>query len=212
MVKPSILRPINDWIAKNYSNSPGKMLIHTGVVGWIMSSAAQVFAIGINDNISNKQKAFLIPQEVADAAINILSFYAITQSCKSLASTLVKTGKLIPKKVFNELNAKNLLNRRGSLDFNVFKDVDLSEEAAKSLTKFANGVDFSAATLGAIVSCNIVTPIVRNHIAANRQQVALAKMGYVEDSNKIKNPYFPKPKMSDLFVVRGNAYSSSLKI
>ena len=213
MLKPSVLKPINDWIAKNYSVSPGKMLIHTGVVGWILSSAAQVFAIGINDKISGKQKAFLIPQEIADAAVNIISFYAITQSCKSLASTLVKTGKLIPGVVAKELKAKNLLNKRGSLDFNVFKDADLSEEAMKKLKSFSAGVDFSAATLGAIVSCNIVTPIVRNHIAANRQQAAIAKMEQVEKSVKSERSYFDRPHMSDFLAAKYSHYpSNSLKV
>ena len=211
MVKPSVLRPINDWIAKHYSNSPGKMLIHTGVVGWVISSAAQVFAIGINDKISNKQKAFLIPQEIADAAVNILSFYAITQSCKSLASALVRTGKIIPASVFKELKAKNLLDKRGKIDFNIFKDVDFTEETSKNLKKFTNGIDFSAATLGAIVSCNIVTPLIRNHIAANRQQVMMAKL---DAKNKFKSnhQYFERPKMTDLYGGRLSYSAGALKI
>ena len=62
---------------KNYGENPGTMLVHTGVLGWILSAMAQVSAVVFNDKISKEQKSFLIPQEIADAAINIISFYVI---------------------------------------------------------------------------------------------------------------------------------------
>ena len=210
MVKPSLLQPINDWIAKHYANSPGKMLIHTGVVGWIMSSAAQIFAIGINDKIPNKQKMFLIPQEIADAAVNIISFYAITQTCKSLASTLVRTGKLIPKCVASELKAKNLLDKCGDLGFDVLKNADLSADVAKKFKAFSNGIDFSATTLGAILSCNIVTPLARNYIAAKRQQASIAKLDAAENvpAKVTEKPFFARPTMVDFQGARFSTYGS----
>ena len=63
---------------KNYGENPGNMLVHTGVLGWILSSLAQVSAVVFNDQIPKEQKSFLIPQEIADAAVNIISFYVIT--------------------------------------------------------------------------------------------------------------------------------------
>ena len=53
----SKLRPgysIFDRLYKTYSGSLGKMLIHTGVIGWALSSAAQILAIVINDNITSQ--------------------------------------------------------------------------------------------------------------------------------------------------------------
>ena len=91
---------------KNYGENPGKMLVHTGVLGWILSSLAQVSAVVFNDKISPEQKSFLVPQEIADAAINIVSFYAITNTFKNVASKLVSTGKLSTKAIKNGL--KNL--------------------------------------------------------------------------------------------------------
>ena len=44
-----------------YGPNPAKMLIYTGVLGWFLSSAAQVVAIAVNDKIPKEQKAFLIP-------------------------------------------------------------------------------------------------------------------------------------------------------
>ena len=81
MVKPSLFMKAKDYIAGRYGDDIGKMLVHTGVIGWILSSAAQVVAIVINDKIPKEQKMFLIPQEIADAGVNIASFYLITQVC-----------------------------------------------------------------------------------------------------------------------------------
>ena len=91
---------------KNYGENPGKMLVHTGVLGWILSAMAQVSAVVFNDKISKEQKSFLIPQEIADAAINIISFYVITSSFKNLASKLVSTGKLSTVKMRNYIKSK----------------------------------------------------------------------------------------------------------
>ena len=91
---------------KNYGENPGKMLVHTGVLGWILSAMAQVSAVVFNDKISKEQKSFLIPQEMADAAINIISFYVITSSFKNLASKLVSTGKLSTSKIRNYIKSK----------------------------------------------------------------------------------------------------------
>ena len=75
MSSASLFKGVNDYIARHYGENPGKMLIHTGVIGWVLSSAAQVAAIVINDKIPKEQKMFLVPQEMSDAAVNIASFY-----------------------------------------------------------------------------------------------------------------------------------------
>ena len=84
-----------NYIYKNYGENPGTMLVHTGVIGWILSSAAQVAAVVFNDKISPEQKVFLIPQECADAAVNILSFYTFTNGVKYIGSKFTKTAKLL---------------------------------------------------------------------------------------------------------------------
>ena len=85
---------LKDSMYKNFGANPAKMLIWTGVIGWFLSAAAQVFAIAVNDEIPKEQKAFLIPQEIADGAVNVLSFFVITNSVKALASKLVSSGKI----------------------------------------------------------------------------------------------------------------------
>lgn len=175
MANTSLFNQAKNIIAKHYGKNPGKMLVHTGVIGWILSSAAQVCAIMINDKIPKEQKMYLIPQEIADALVNIVSFYAITQTFTSTALKLVNTGRWLPKSVKGILENKGLAAKIGTKNFNAYEH--LSPVAKKRLDLFKNGIDVIATTAGSILSCNIVTPIIRNEIAAKRQKDSIAKMG-----------------------------------
>ncbi len=210
-LKPSFLAPFNEFVAKHYGKDTGKMLIHTGVVGWILSAAAQVMAIVVNDKIPKEQKMYLVPQELADAGVNILSFYAITQSAKSLASNLVKTGKLLPKSICGILESKGLSDKIGKMDFNVFEDAGLSATATKRLESFKSGVDVVATTVGSVLSCNIVTPLVRNEIAANRQKDLVARMHNADTNHSsYVKPGYANTKRPSMYDFTNN--SGSLKI
>ncbi len=214
MLKSSLFSKCKDFIAKHYGENPGRMLIHTGVVGWILSSAAQVAAIVINDKIPKEQKMFLIPQEMADAGVNIASFYLITQSFKSVAAKLVKTGKLLPGSVRKFVNENKLTDKIGKNNFNIAKDAYLPKDLAQNYKSFEDGVDVVATTIGSILSCNIVTPIVRNEIAAKRQKSGIAKMNL--NLAPIKESSFTqKTTMGDfqtLSSIKYSAGASSLKI
>lgn len=166
----SLFARAKNCIAKNYGDSPGKMLVHTGVIGWVLSSAAQVCAISINDKIPKEQKMYLIPQEVADAMVNIISFYAITQTFTSTALRVVNSGRWLPKSVKGFLEHKGLGAKLGQKNFDITKSEVLTPSAKKRFELFKNGVDVVATTIGSILSCNIVTPIIRNEIAARRQK------------------------------------------
>ena len=197
---------------KNYGENPGKMLVHTGVLGWILSAMAQVSAVVFNDKISKEQKSFLIPQEMADAAINIISFYVITSSFKNLASKLVSTGKLSTVKIKNYIKSKveNPSEYIGKLSSNIEKDFP---EIKGDYKAFKNGVDVVASTVGSIISCNIVTPILRNEYAAKRQKEAIAKM---RSDNPVKSNDLKqvRPLNMDSYIqlAAGKHPSSSLKI
>ncbi len=189
---------------KNYGENPGKMLVHTGVLGWILSSLAQISAVVFNDKISPEQKSFLIPQEMADAGINILSFYLVTSSFKSLASKLVSTGKLTTKNIKNALSKEDL-NKIGNLDFNIGK----LSKVPDGYKPFKNGIDVVASTIGSIISCNIITPVLRNKYASKRQKQTLVKM------HKYNNSQFVSPKgitIDQYQKLAAMKYSSSLKI
>ena len=196
-----------DWVAKNYGEKPGKMLIHTGVIGWILSSLAQTVAIATNDKISREQKSFLIPQELADAMVNIVSFYAITQSVSSLTKKMVKTGKLLPKSVREFFSKKE--QKLGDWNTNV-KELLTKNNATKEITgsynDFHNGADVIATTVGSIISCNIVTPIIRNNIAAHGQKNIMNK--YDSKNKSSYNTTYKAPRINDYM---GNS-GSNMKI
>lgn len=190
---------------RNYGENPGKMLVHTGVLGWILSSLAQISAVVFNDKISPEQKSFLIPQEAADAAINILSFYVITSSFKSFASKLVSTGKLTTKPIKEGLLKIGI---RPS-DIGSYKlNIDNIPHVKKDYKPFKNGVDVIASTIGSIISCNIVTPVLRNKYASKKQKQAIAVM------NQNKNIKAPRGiSLADYQKMAAMKYSgSSLKI
>ena len=188
----SAFKLAKNWVAKNYGNNPGKLLLHTGVIGWVLSSAAQIFAIAINDEIPKEQKLFLIPQEFADACVNIVSFYFVTSTFKSVASKLVNQGKWVPKKVADFLN-RNFAGQIGKASFDVTRDANLPKTLQKSFDGWANGIDFSATTVGTVISCNVITPLLRNLYASKRQKHEVAKLNVEYQS---KNPYF-KPNMTN---------------
>ena len=195
MSNASLFMNFKNLIAKHYGDNPGRMLIHTGVIGWILSAAAQVMAIAINDKIPKEQKMFLIPQEMADAAVNIVSFYAVTQTFASVAGKLVKTGKWLPGSVRAFLEKNGLGAKLGKKGFNVKVDGNLTDELAKQYDKFNNGIDVIATTIGSILSCNIITPLVRNEIAADRQKKAISKMN-------AKNPVKPVENNTNMMYIK----------
>ena len=74
---------------------------------------------------------------------------------------------------------------------------------------FKNGVDVIGMTAGSILSCNIITPILRNKFATNRQQKMLA-------NDKIKQESIKAPRgiSMDAYMKQASLKysSSSLKI
>ena len=184
---------IFDKLYKAYGGSMGKMLIHTGVIGWILSSAAQICAIAFNDKISKEQKMFLIPQEFADACVNILSFYAVTQTFSSVSKKLVSTGKWLPENVKKHLIKKGFGAKLGNINTNVGKIIEKMPSRIKtSYGRFEHGIDVTATTIGSIISCNLITPLVRNLYASHRQQTQMAKM-----NNKDNNQTLAKTNISN---------------
>lgn len=186
---------IFDKLYKAYGGSMGKMLIHTGVIGWILSSAAQIFAIAINDKIPKEQKMFMIPQEFADACVNILSFYAVTQTFSKVGKKLVSTGKWLPENVKKHLIKKGFGQKLGNLNTNLEKIIDTMPSRIKtSYGRFEHGMDVGATTIGAVISCNLITPLLRNLYASKRQQTQIAKMNDKKDNQPIQKLNNPIPR------------------
>jgi len=204
---------LKTYLYKHYGENPGKMLVHTGVLGWILSSLAQVSAIVVNDKISPEQKSFLIPQEIADAGINILSFYLVTSSFKKLATRLVESGKLSTTPIKNFLKKEGLTDKIGKFNFNIEREANF-QNIKNEYRPFKNGIDVIASTTGSILSCNIITPILRNRYAAKKQKQALSYMNKENtSSNKIETIYQKQISISDYQKLAAMRFSnSSMKV
>ena len=197
MMNPSkLFANFKNTILTKYGPNPAKMLIYTGVLGWFLSSAAQVVAIAVNDKIPKEQKMFLIPQEIGDGAINVVSFFLVTSVIKNFASRLVSSGRLSSPKI-REFLTESGINIKTKKGWKVLPDFDFSKFNIENLTNFykikddyksfKNGVDVIGMTAGSILSCNIITPVLRNKYAAQRQKKTLAEMNRIP-SNKVNYP------------------------
>lgn len=174
----NVLDNVLNWVAKNFRKDASKMLIWTGVAGWTLSSLAQVGAVLFNGNISNEKKSFLVPQEMADAAVNIGSFFLITQAAKKMTAKLFATGKFAPKAVraYLEKNKDLYSQKIGKLDFDLDEVLKKHSDFPKDEYYACKNFGTTLATVGAgIVSSNIVTPIIRNNMASKMQQNYLSK-------------------------------------
>ena len=160
------------WVAEKFSQDPSKMLIVTGVIGWALSSVAQMGAILFNQKISDKEKSFLLPQELTDALVNIASFLIITKCVKYGMTQLYKTGKIAPKLVrdFLQKNSYAYRDKIGKIGFNLDNILKPGTEVFNSYN-IHKSLGTTAATVGAsIFATNVVTPILRNNMASKAQK------------------------------------------
>lgn len=179
---------LKNYLYKHYGEEPGKMLVHTGVLSWTLSAAAQVMAIVFNDKISKKEKLFLIPQECADAGINILSFYLVTNAFTNFGTKLVKTGKLTTP-LIDKYIKDNKIKDIGKITTDISKD--MPPDVLNEFKSLKSGISVLTNTVGSILSCNILTPILRNEYAARKQKEILTKEN--------KNPTLQLPAGVQIF-------------
>ena len=171
MAKP--LQACLDWVAKTFRKDTSKMLIVTGVLGWALSSMAQMLAILVNPKIKDEQKYFLLPQEFMDAVVNIGSFFLITQMTRTTVSNLFKTGKFAPKNVRKFLNQHKDIygDKVGKIDFDLETVLKYEDGVLKKNYDDVKDLGTTVATVCAgIIASNIVTPIIRNKMASNVQK------------------------------------------
>ena len=162
-----------EWVYETFKADTSKMLIATGTMGWILSSAAQLYAIIKNKNIDAETKSFLYPQELMDAIVNIASFLGFTLVAKKGVSKLVSTGKFAPESVRNYLNKSVYKDKVGKLDLNldeVLKDKSVEKSIFNSYTSYKNIVTTLGTVGASILSCNVITPLIRNKTASRVQK------------------------------------------
>lgn len=100
-----VISKVVKYMADNYSKDSGKLLVHLGALGWVLSSAAQLGVVAGDKNIDKKKKKFLLSQEAADAGVNVVMYYTICDVIKKGGDKLVESGKLLTSEVVNALGA-----------------------------------------------------------------------------------------------------------
>ncbi len=83
-----------DKMCKSYAGDNGKMLLHLGALGWILSSAAHIFMIATSKTIDKEKKKYLLPQETLDGAVNVGMYYTITDLMKKVADWTVENKRM----------------------------------------------------------------------------------------------------------------------
>ena len=192
------------WFWSKVASNPSGMLMHTGALGWAASSAAQITGLAFNDKIDSNKKKFLIPQEFADAVFNIALYYALTLSVSRYVKHLFESGKIRIKSVMDRIE-QEAYEKRKSLgkDFhlgNIFDGKAPVKDKLEKLTSarnkyltYKNGACILATLAASVLSCNILTPYLRNIYASYRQDAAR------KNSIKINTKLFDmKQKLSNI--------------
>lgn len=180
------------------------IIIFTSIAGWAASAAAQIFGIASNKNYSHEQKKYMINQELFDAGTNIMLYLGITKPLTFLASQMVKTAKLAPKSIIDFMRRTNIVKNRGKYGFDITqaKGFDAAGLRGK-YNAFKCFAGATAATIGGVISSNIITPIVRNKIAAYRQNKYIerrdlynAQLNKTNNNTLIQRPLYTTPRHS----------------
>ena len=142
-------------------------LFATAAIGWFLASAAQVSGIALNTKIDKNDKKFLIPQEIGDGAANIGLYALVTTPLIWLSEKLVDNGTVS------------------------FKNI---EKNTPKFEQLKGGIKVLASFVGAVVSCNIITPIIRNKLASMAQRKSIKqKVSIVEPNyDPCYQPFFRK--------------------
>lgn len=196
MSNTPIIKKIVNFAYEKFTKNPGEFLLISGMIGWAASCVNQTVAILINDKIPKKQKYFLIPQEITDGIVNVLLFAIFTRSFTRIGERLAETGRMLTPKLKNTLvNEFKLGDKLGKSDFNIkniaqMQDSSLGykENFSSEFKQFHTGVGFIFSAIGSVISCDFVTPFVRNKIASNRQKASLEKDKAQQESIQ---PYLP---------------------
>lgn len=147
-------------IAK-FANDNAKFLFLSAATGWFLASAAQTMGIITNKKIDKEDKKFLIPQEICDGAANIGLYALITAPLMKVTEKLIDNGTVVLKNI-----------KKGTPEFD----------------KLKGGARVLASIAGAIISSNILTPIVRNKLGSIAQRKAVKQKVQIAEPNY--DPYY----------------------
>ena len=196
-----------DFVYKRLGNGSGNMILITSMTGIALSSLAQTGAIFFNKKYSVSQKAFMIPQELTEGCITLLSMFLVTRPIQKLSAKYVKSGKILSKELSSYMIKNNLLNKRGKSDFNLeeyikstMNNISSKSTTAERKTKmlkphqealhnYESVFDATSAictTAGSIVSTALISPLLRNYVASKYQKTNLNIYNNIPDECKQK--------------------------
>lgn len=190
------LQKISDSIYKNISVDSGLMILCTSIIGIMLSSIAQSFAVATNKNYTKEQKMFMVPQELSEGVVTILSLLLVTTPFKVFAKKYVNSGKLMNSDMIKYCKDNNLLDKRGKINLkktlnNTVNKIITSDQFIKSdpkiqekilephvnmqinLQTLDDSISAIATTAGGILSTAFVTPLARNKVASAYQKKQL---------------------------------------
>ncbi|MGD9580197.1 MAG: hypothetical protein AB7V50_02390 [Vampirovibrionia bacterium] len=115
-------------------NNPAPFLRYTAAGTYTLSTAMQAVGIAQNKEIPQKEKSFLIPQELFNGALQLVTFLTVATTLENWGRKLAQEGKI------------------------------LAQKGLPNTPKFVNGVAVAFSLAGTILAFNIITPILRNPI------------------------------------------------
>ncbi|MDD3420267.1 MAG: hypothetical protein PHE78_06675 [Candidatus Gastranaerophilales bacterium] len=184
------------------SNSNNGPLIVLGAFGWFVSMLAQLAGIKSNKKLTPDKKKFLYEQEKNEGICNIGLYLLFTSTLSGVADALHRKGKILTKatKPIIEKFAKE--NNFDSIDDVYAKAKSLGKNVVAYMKEIKPGIELepfakksgvatAATILASILSCNIVTPILKNKMAYNalkKQEKLMPKETFPSNTKLFANP------------------------
>lgn len=212
-----------NYIFNKFRFEPGKGMMIATVVGFASASIAQSIAVAFNNKISNKEKKFLVPQELIDGAVNVVSCIIIMGVMIKCVTRLVERGKWTTHnidKLIEQLPeaAKSQIGKPDSDLGQIFHDhatPELLEKFYPLYNNFQLGTEMITSTVSSALAYSVLAPFVRNNVAAEFQKRAIApkpQVTNVANVSKVSSVSAPNGQNKSYASVYANTNRSLLKI
>ena len=99
----NLLSQFTQYMYNHYSKDGGKLLVHLGAAGWAFGAIAQIAMLLGDKSIDKDQKKFLLPQEAADAAVNVVMYYSVCEIIKRFGDSMVEKGRFLTDDIAKEI-------------------------------------------------------------------------------------------------------------
>ena len=99
----TLLSDFTQYMYNHYSKDGGKLLVHLGAASWAFGAIAQIGMLLGDKSIDKDQKKFLLPQEAADAVVNVGMYYSVCELIKRFGDSIVEKGRFLTDDVVKEI-------------------------------------------------------------------------------------------------------------